>query len=265
MPDPISIAMLAAQLAAPTMQMIRGVKQGRQADELTENLTDPVYNIPSSAEAALANAKAMASSRYMPGQTALQNRIEQGTANAMSDVMRFSRSPQDALSAITAIGARNNDLELDLASTAAMDYQNRQRELRQQQGVMAGYQDKKWTNDVLNKFLRDSAAASALENASIRNKYEAVKGGVNAVGTFMGNLKTNGGGTTTDMGTISTGLEPINSVGTQAMQVPQSNPMDTQGLMGNTTSPVAANQLGLSPEQLQQLMQAINQVNFKAI
>lgn len=258
--DPISVAMLGAQLVAPTMQFIQGRKQGKQADELAKNLTDPVYNIPSSAEAALANAEAMARSRYMPGQTALQNRIEQGTANAMSDVMRFSRSPQDALSAITAIGARNNDLELDLASRAAMDYQNRQAQLRQQQGIMAGYEEKKWTNDVLNKFLRDSAAASALENASIRNKYEAVKGAANAAGTFMGGLKTGN----VDRESISTGVEPINSVGTQNLQVPQSNPMDTQGLMGNTTSPVAANAAGLSPEQLQQLMQALNQVNFKA-
>jgi hypothetical protein len=187
--DPITIAMLGAQLVAPTMQFIQGRKQGKQADELSKNLTDPVYNIPSSAEAALANAEAMARSRYMPGQTAFQNRIEQSTANAMGDVMRFSRSPQDAMSAITAIGAKNNDMELDLASRAAMDYQNRQGDLRQQQGIMAGYEDKKWTNDVLNKFLRDSAAASALENASIRNKYEAVKGGANALGTFLPSLR----------------------------------------------------------------------------
>jgi hypothetical protein len=164
------------------------------------------------------------------------------------------------MSAITAIGAKNNDMELDLASRAAMSYQNRQGDLRQQQGIMAGYEEKKWTNDVLNKFLRDSAAASALENASIRNKYEAVKGAANAAGTFMGGLKTGN----VNRESISTGVEPINSVGTQNLQVPQSNPMDTQGLMGNTTSPVAANQLGLSPEQLQQLMQALNQVNFKA-
>lgn len=234
MVDPISAAMLGLQLAAPTMQMIRGIKQGKQADKLSENLTDPVYNIPSSAEAALANAQAMARSRYMPGQTALQNRIEQSTANAMGDVMRFSRSPQDAMSAITAIGARNNDMELDLASKSAMDYQNRQRELRQQQGIMAGYEEKKWTNDVRDKFLRDSAAASALENASIRNKYEAVKGGVNAVGTFVGGLKT-GNAPTTGTESISTGVaDPNNAIN-------MTPSYDWQGINASPTMPQTQN------------------------
>jgi hypothetical protein len=262
--DPSSVAMLALQLGAPTIQMIQGIKQGRESKRLSENLTDPVYNIPSSAEAALANAEAMARSRYMPGQTALQNRIEQSTANAMGDVMRFSRSPQDAMSAITAIGARNNDMELDLASRSAMDYQNRQRELRQQQGVMADYQDKKWTNDVLNKFLRDSAAASALKNASMRNKYEAAKGAFNAGGTFIGNNADEFNGLFQGTRSSSAGVTPIDSVGTDGLQVPQGNPRDNQVLMGNTTSPVLAQSAGVTPDQLQQMMQVLNKVNYNA-
>jgi hypothetical protein len=174
--DPATIAMLVAQLGPAAMQFFQGRKQMRQGKDLASRTTDPIYNIPASQVAALAGAQANASSREISGQTALQDMLNQGTANATSDILRTARSPLDALSALNSVTAGNQQKQLELGFQAAQDYQNRQRELRSEQHAMAGFEDKKWTNDVLNKFLRDSAAASALQNAGMVNQYQGVKG-----------------------------------------------------------------------------------------
>jgi hypothetical protein len=184
--DPITIAMLAAQLGPAVMQFFKGRKQAKQGNALGEGLVDPVYNIPASATTALASAQDQARNMSLPGATNLQNKIDQGTANATSSVLRASRSPLDALSAITQIQGNNLDNQSELGYRTAQNYNSNQGMLRQQLGMMAGFEDKKWTNDVLNRFLRDSAAASALKNAGTTNQYNAVKTGFNAIGSVGG-------------------------------------------------------------------------------
>jgi hypothetical protein len=94
--SPEIIAQLVAQLGPAAMQFFQGRKQKREGDAMAKNIVDPKFDIPDSAEAALANAERNASSRYMPGQTNLQTQLNQGTANTTSDVLRTARSPQDA-------------------------------------------------------------------------------------------------------------------------------------------------------------------------
>jgi len=185
--DPATIALLVAQLGPAAIQFFQGVKQKKAGDALAKGIKDPIMPIPASAQEALANAERNASSRYMPGQTNLQTQLNQGTANTTSDVLRTARSPQDALAALTSIHATNQKGQNEIGFQAAQNFNARQADLRGQQGIMSGWESKKWENDVLNRFNRDSAAASALRNAGIRNKYEGAKAGFNAVGsTFSG-------------------------------------------------------------------------------
>ena len=142
----------------------------------------------------------------MSGQTALQDQLNQGTANAMSDILRTGRSPQDVLSAMTTINARNQNNQLTLGFQAAQDYQNRQRELRGEQHMMAGFEDKKWTNDVLNKFLRDSAAAPALRNGGMNNLYQGMKGAANVGSAIAMNEMGGTGGAGTKQGEAALGI-----------------------------------------------------------
>jgi hypothetical protein len=180
--DPITIGMLAAQLGPAAMQLIQGINQKQQGDAMAANIKDPIYNIPEAQKESLALARTNASSRYMPGQTNLQNRLDQGTANITSDVLRTSRSSQDALAALMGVNAQNLAGEQEIGFRSAQDFNERQSILRNELAQMAAFQDKKWTNDVLNRFLRDSAAASAMRNAGITNTYQGAKAGFNALG-----------------------------------------------------------------------------------
>ena len=239
--DPATIALLVAQLGPAAIQFFQGVKQKKAGDALAKGIKDPIMPIPASAQEALANAERNASSRYMPGQTNLQTQLNQGTANTTSDVLRTARSPQDALAALTSIHATNQKGQNEIGFQAAQNFNARQADLRGQQGIMSGWESKKWENDVLNRFNRDSAAASAMRNAGIINKYQGAKAGFNALGTMAGGM-----GEPKERPDSST-LSPMESTNTSSLSVPTNVPQPQ--LMGNQISPVMLQQLGLTPEQ----------------
>lgn len=180
--EPATIAMLVAQLGPAALQLIQGIKQKNQGDAMAQGITDPMYKIPEAQKESLALARSNASSRYMAGQTNLENRLDQSTANTTSDVLRGSRSSQDVLSALVGLQGQTMAGEQEIGFRASQDFNDRQGILRNELATMAGFQDKEWTNNVLNKFLRDSAAASAMRRGGIENTYQGAKRGFNAFG-----------------------------------------------------------------------------------
>lgn len=247
--------MLAAQLGPAAMQFFQGVKQKKEGEALAKTVKDPVFDIPDSAEAALANAERNASSRYMPGQTNLQTSLNQNTANVTSDILRTARSPQDALAALTAVNATNQKGQNEIGFQAAQNFNQRQADLRGQQGIMSQWENKKWENDVLNRFLRDSAAASALKNAGIQNKYQGAKAAFGAVGSAAGPgggmdlSRLFGGGAPEAMGSNPSGA---------ALSIPQQGGLAPTTAPNLFSSPQFAGQptpqsLGMSPEQFSAL------------
>lgn len=184
--DPVTIAMLVAQLGPAAYQFIQGVKQTKEGKNLAAGLKDPVMPISEGYTRALGLAENNASSRLMSGQANLEGRLDRQVANATSDAIRGATSSQDLLGAVTGITDRALGQENEIAFQAAQDYRGRQNDLRQALNFMGGLEKEKWTNDVLNKFLRDSSAASALQNAGMVNKYQGFKGAMNAAGTFAG-------------------------------------------------------------------------------
>lgn len=252
--DPATIAMLVAQLGPAAMQFFQGRKQLREGRELAANTSDPIYNIPASQIAALAGAEKNASSRYISGQTALQDMLNQGTANAASDIIKTGRSSLDVLSALTTVNAGNQQKQLELGFQASQDYENRQRELRGEQRAMATFEDKKWTNDVLNKFLRDSSAASALQNAGMVNQYQGAKAGFNALGSFgsMGGFDGIGAPKSAPAGDVFSNLN--------MSQIEQPAPSTLQApTMTNPTPPQ------FSPAQVNQAWQGINPEQYNSM
>lgn len=208
---PQMIAMLVAQLGPAAIQMIQGFKQSQQAKELAPK-SDPIYNIPESQKLSLANAQSNASSRNMAGYTNMQNMLGQNMANTTNNIFRASTSSQDALGALLAANNQGLQGQQEIGFRNATDYNQRQAIVRDELGTMAQYEDKKWTNDVLNKFLRDSAASSALANAGMVNQYQGAKGAFNTLGLAadLGAFKSadatgGGGGGTGDTNVLGTG------------------------------------------------------------
>lgn len=170
-------------------QMIKGKRMGK-------NLKDPEMPIPQSAIEALQNARVMASRSNMPGYENQVMNMNQILSGAVGQINRSATSSQEGLGAIlNAVGMQTKAAN-DIGISNAQHYDNSQRELRNQLGNMAGFENQKWGNDVLNPFLRQATAAQALSGAGMQNTFSGLSdlSGIGAYGiksgAFTGTPKT---------------------------------------------------------------------------
>lgn len=241
--DPFTIMAL-AQLAPAVAQGIQGMVQDRKANKLSEGLEDPNMPIPPAAKEALDIARANASSRYMSGQLANQAKLDTQLANIMGSITQNSRSPQDAIAALTMLGAQGQQQQLALGADVARDYERRQADLRGELHNMQGWENKQWETNVMEPFLRDAAAASAMRNAGINNMYQGLKGVAGAAGTYgMGKLlKSN-----------ST-REPVGQLDKMTSTPLSPSPFSSPSPSLMPTIPLMSQITGMSPDQITQLM-----------
>jgi len=177
----IPIAALTAISAIPAVtQAITGLTQSARSKDILRNLERPTYNIPLAATEALNRSKNLASSNQMAGQSNVTQRIDQATANSLYDINQNSSSGVEALAALSGVYSNQMDAENQLGLNAAQDYQRRQAAVNNELNRYAGYQDAQWDYNVNQPFQEKAAAAQALGEAGMRNKYEGLKGVVGA-------------------------------------------------------------------------------------
>lgn len=297
MVDPFTIMAL-AQAVPAVAQGVQGMVQNRKSNKLSEGLEDPNMPIPPAAKEALDIARANASSRYMSGQLANQAKLDTQLSNIMGSITQNSRSPQDAIAALTMLGAQGQQQQLGLGADVARDYERRQADLRGELHNMQGWENKQWETNVMEPFLRDAAAASAMKNAGINNMYQGLKGAAGAAGTYgMGKyidgLKTKDVTTpitptpTAKPATQTTGVSSPSystptgtqidpkileffqngaGIGNTSMFTPSRNAAEGLNYMNRTpstpslmpTTPAVNQITGLNPEQMAQLMSVLN-------
>jgi hypothetical protein len=150
------------QTGAGAAQTIKGNRMGR-------GLTDPTMPIPKSAQDALALARLRAGQSVLPGEEQYLNDIAQVMAGAQYGINQGATSSGQALgSTLNAFGQQMKALQ-DLQRMRAQNINQNQRDLQGALGTMAGYEQNKWTNDVLNPFLRKSQAAQSMVGAGLQN------------------------------------------------------------------------------------------------
>lgn len=292
--DPFTIMAL-SQAVPAVAQGIQGMVQNRKSNKLSEGLEDPNMPIPPAAKEALDIARANASSRYMSGQLANQAKLDTQLANIMGSITQNSRSPQDAIAALTMLGAQSQQQQLGLGADAARDYERRQADLRGELHNMQGWENKQWETNVMEPFLRDAAAASAMKNAGINNMYQGLKGAAGAVGTYGMGKYIDGLKTKEITTTPAANTTPTESVKTPSYSAPIGTQIDPKIIeflqngagIGNTsmftpsrnaaeglnymtsiplspspslmpTNPLMNQITGLNPEQMAQLMSVLN-------
>jgi hypothetical protein len=186
--DPMTMMMLAKGVSSGIPALTQagiGIWQNKKANDLMENLVDPVYEIPEAAKDSLSLARNNAGSRMMSGQTQAQQMLDQNYANTSEDIMEAAGSSNDALGALVKANANMQGSQNELSMKAAQDYEKRQLDLTRALAMMAGYEDKKFQVDVIDKFNRDSTAASAFKNAAINNIFDATKTASGAAGDMV--------------------------------------------------------------------------------
>jgi len=165
-------------------------KQSERADELAKGLKRPEFEIPASEKAALASANAQAGMTRLPGQSAIEGRLDQNTANEVADIQRMGTGgPNDINAAAVAYGQQNTK-ENELGVNASNMYLNNQQILRGQLNQDAEWQNKKWEWDKKLPYENTAAAIGALRESSARNFDTAWKdltgGGANlAMGEYL--------------------------------------------------------------------------------
>lgn len=294
MVDPFTIMAL-AQAVPAVAQGVQGMVQNRKSNKLSEGLEDPNMPIPPAAKEALDIARANASSRYMSGQLANQAKLDSQLANIMGSITQNSRSPQDAIAALTMLGAQGQQQQLGLGADAARDYERRQADLRGELHNMQGWENKQWETNVMEPFLRDAAAASAMKNAGINNMYQGLKGAAGAAGTYGMGKYIDGLKTKDVTTTPAANTTPTESVKTPSYSGPNGTQIDPKIIeflqngagIGNTsmftpsrnaaeglnymtsiplspspslmqTNPLMNQITGMSPDQIAQLMGMLN-------
>ena len=127
----------------------------------------------------------------MAGQNNINQRLDQATANSLYDINQNSSSGVEALAALSGVYSNQMDAENQLGLNAANDYARRQAAVNNELNRYAGYQDKSWDYNVNQPFQEKAAAAQALGEAGMRNKYEGLKGlvGAGVMGMQMKNTQ----------------------------------------------------------------------------
>lgn len=181
--DPLTLAAISAIPSA--IQGVVGLTQSAKSKNILKDLQRPTYNIPTEATAALNAAKNLASSNQMAGQTNVEQRLDQASANAMYGIEQNATSGAEALAALTGVYSNQMGQENALGLNAAQDYQRRQQAAQSAMNTYAGWQDKAWDYNTNQPYQDKLSAAQALGEAGMRNKYEGLKGVVGVGANYL--------------------------------------------------------------------------------
>src|SRR6478609_5476279 len=107
--NPFSIAGVGLGLLSGVPQWMAGYDQEEKANELAKGLVRPDFEIPQAEKEALASAKAQAGRTRLPGQDAIEGRLDSTTANTIAMIERMGIGGPTSINA--ASSAYGNQLE----------------------------------------------------------------------------------------------------------------------------------------------------------
>lgn len=148
-------------------------KQEKKAKKLESELSRPDYLIPPSEKAALESAKAQASMRRLPNQSAIEGRLDQTTASKIAMLERLGGGGATTINAAARAYGDQMDAENELGVAAGNMYLRNQDIYRNELHNMGDYEMKQWDWDTRMPYEQKAAAVMALKEAAARNKRAA--------------------------------------------------------------------------------------------
>ena len=176
---------LFVQMGPALYQGLLAGKQGREAEKLRGSTVRPTMGIQPSDKKSLGVAQQYAESRYLSGQKNIEQGSALGLAETMGRATDIATSPTELLGVLTKLQQDREKNGLELGYKAAADYDARQRNLQSGYSTMGQLERNAWDWNEKQKFQDDSAAAAALETASITNRSRALQGFGQAAGQFL--------------------------------------------------------------------------------
>jgi len=160
--DPFTMMMLASlpQTLLGGYQTIKGYGSDNERAD---------FKIPEQQVNALKSAERQAAEKRMPGQSAIEGRLDSVTANTLQSLERLMDSPVAGINAASRAYGSQLDKETDLGIKAAEFNLQNQGILRSEQNRMAEWQDKAEQWNTRDPYLRKAAQLSALKEAGLTN------------------------------------------------------------------------------------------------
>ena len=174
MPLPL-IVPIALSLAQSIPNWMAGIKQNRLANDLQSELKRPDFEIPESQTQALNSAKTQASMTRLPGQSGIEGRLDQTTANQLDSIERLGVGGTMGLNAASQAYGNQQAKENELGVAASQQWTRNQDILRSQLDRMSEWEFKKWALDKQMPYQNKAEAIAALREGSMRNIDNAAK------------------------------------------------------------------------------------------
>lgn len=166
-----------------------GIQQNRKADKLASELQRPEFDIPESQKQALQSAENQAGMTRLPGQSTIEGRLDQITANQLNSIERLGPGGPTSINAAGQAYGQQMQKENELGVAAAENWNQNQHALRNQLDRMSEWEFKKWAWDKQLPYQNKAEAIAALREGSMRNIDNAFKdifGGA-AIASIIGN------------------------------------------------------------------------------
>lgn len=148
------------------------------------NPVRPEYEIPEAENRAIGLSKNLASETRLPGQSAIEGRLDESTANELATIERMGYGGASDINAASRAYGNQQDKETQLGVSAANMRLQNQRNYQQALDRYAMFQDKKWQLNKMDPYLRDAQAKAALYQAGMTN----LTGGAKDIGGGISNL-----------------------------------------------------------------------------
>ncbi len=165
--DPVTLFLISQGIGA-AINLGKAAHQAHKANKLAKT-ERPNYEPPQAAKDALMNAKFMASQTELPGQTIMEEKLNQSTSGAISNLKDVSSSGAALGNNIANIYRSNVNGQNQIGLAAAQNYNNNQANYRNQLNNMAGYEQYQFDYNQNQPYQNNMAASSALREGAFRN------------------------------------------------------------------------------------------------
>ena len=140
------------------------IKGKRKLKEATSFFEENKYDIPPAAKASLGVAERQAQGFRLPGEDIRRAQISQATAGGVGAAQQAATSSSDVLSVLSGLYGQQQTAEQNLAISGAERYDANQAQLQKSLGMMAGYEDVEWQQNVLAPYQQMLGQAEAFSS-----------------------------------------------------------------------------------------------------
>ena len=179
--EPMTLALLMSAGTAAVKTGI-GAAQAAKGKKLAKGAVRPEKEIPSAVEEYLANVKAMAANKRLPGQGALEQKIGASSASGIRQATQGASSSAALMAAIGGIKGEEQSQLADVGVKSAGFQDLNQQRLQDALLKYGGAQDDVFEANEMEPFKDEAAAAEALTGAGMQNIVGGIEQGAGTAG-----------------------------------------------------------------------------------